>query len=85
MAHKFESEMPLEGVVTAEAKLEDFFARNQDFFALYAGDASIKAKPSRELGTFAIDLEKGCCTAIRAITKKRANRGACVQFILARV
>ncbi|MEK7655183.1 MAG: vWA domain-containing protein [Patescibacteria group bacterium] len=59
MAHKFESEMPLEGVVTAEAKLEDFFARNQDFFALYAGDASIKAKPSRELGTFAIDLEKG--------------------------
>ena len=26
---------------------------------MYAGDASIKIKPSRELGTFAIDLEKG--------------------------
>lgn len=44
---------------TAEDKLADFFSRNQDFFTLYAGDASIKAKPSRKLGTFAIDLEKG--------------------------
>jgi hypothetical protein len=69
MARKFEGGMPPipagdptaqeEGIVTAEAKLADFFARNQEFFSLYAGDASIKAKPSRELGTFAIDLEKG--------------------------
>ncbi|MEK7529892.1 MAG: proline-rich domain-containing protein, partial [Patescibacteria group bacterium] len=35
------------------------FERNRDFFALYAGDASIKARPSREAGTFAIDLKKG--------------------------
>lgn len=50
---------PQENTVAAEAKLMDFFARNQDFFTLYAGDASIKAKPSRELGTFAIDMEHG--------------------------
>ena len=42
-----------------EAKLAAFFDANRDFFTLYAGDASIKAKPSREVGTFAIDLEKG--------------------------
>ena len=43
----------------AEEKLAAFFERNRDFFALYAGDASIKARPSREAGTFAIDLKKG--------------------------
>ena len=48
-----------EDVLTAEAKLADFFVRNQDFFTLYAEDASIKAKPSRARGTFAIDLEEG--------------------------
>lgn len=58
MARKLEGGI-VEGAATAEAKLADFFTRNKDFFALYAGDASIKAKPSRELGTFAIDLEKG--------------------------
>ncbi len=67
MARKFDGGMPqaptgvpvAEKEWTSEAKLADFFARNQDFFALYAGDASIKAKPSRKLGTFAIDLQKG--------------------------
>ena len=44
---------------TAEARLAIFFERNKDFFTLYAGDTSIKAKPSRKLGTFAIDLENG--------------------------
>lgn len=44
---------------SAEEKLTAFFEQNRDFFVLYAGDASIKVRPSRTMGTFAIDLEKG--------------------------
>lgn len=45
--------------VSAEEKLAAFFVQNRDFFTLYAGDASITVRPSREVGTFAIDLENG--------------------------
>jgi hypothetical protein len=69
MPHKFEGDpapakttelsQSTQDELSAEKKLEVFIARNKEFFALYANDSSISVKPSRELGTFAIDLEEG--------------------------
>lgn len=43
----------------AERRLMAFFETNREFFALYAEDKSINVRPSRQLGTFAIDLKEG--------------------------
>lgn len=60
MPTKFEGQLHIEvAEADAEKKLADFFEQNEKFFALYAGDSSMTAKPSRKLGTFAIDLEGG--------------------------